>query len=427
MVPSAICELAAAKTLLAQGKKDEEECRRAVPVNYLDVEMDEAFIDWMGCHSADNEMECLEENYEDRWMQVTQTVHNQSMVTDYAGLLDDGFKSLSVPEGVTVILAASSSWLGFLTKLQDAGIPPIPLVLQIIDQYIPMPTFSIPNNDNNDNADGTLWLLDACRSLDHLYSSRASGATPTLGECFELYTPPSPNWTFDARALASELDNRVFQPSRRGDDWMRKLHSLTRLFGRLDAATAGRGSDPYLALASGKPTTKSNFTAVAAPVCQAGDPISWELSIAKGGDDEKSPLGRTFWQDGQFSCPVWEPMLDGPIFDDPAAGKATDHSMALSVNAWAVSALDGDIQVTRNASTGGFDPKAIEEASRFGRAQLEEALALQAEAAALASNEGDDANNGKSDSDGLQQSSAVSMVVRNCSILLVGTLFLVLR
>lgn len=402
----------------ANGKQVETEFRRAVPVNYLDVELDEAFVDWMGCFGADNEGDCLQKNYEDRFLHVTRTVHNQSLVTDYAGPVDmDGLTSLSVREGVTIVLAASGNWLSFLMNLQAEGVPPIPLVLQILDQYIPAATYKI-QQDDDDNSESSLLLLDACSRLEHLY--RAAGASPSLRDCFDLYTPPSESWTFDAKALAAELDNRVFQPSRRARNWMRQFHYLTRMFGRLDAAQVGRGgSNPYLALTSGKPNVKSDYSAVAAPVCQSGDPIAWEISV----EQSLSFISRVFWQVGELTCPIWEPTLDSPLFDGPVAAGTIDRSMASAVNAWSVNALDGNIQVERDPETGEFDQKAIDNASRFGNAQLEDAL--QAEAAALGF--GNDASNGgKGEAGSLQQSSAVGTVVRYCGFVLAGTIFALL-
>lgn len=426
-------------TMNIEGNPDETESHRAVPVNYLDIEMDEAFVDWMGCHNNNNnigdnnnnaetetETACLEESYEDLWFDITRTVHNQSMMTDYAGLLEDGYTSPRVPEGLTVILAASGNWLNFLTKLEDAGIPPIPLVLQIIDTYVPSPTFAIPANNKDDNdTEKSAWLLDACRQLDHLYTSRTATGVPTLQDCYQLYTPPSPGWSFNGLEAAAELDNRVFQPSRQAHTWMRDLHSLTRLYGRLDSAKAGRGDDPYVAMAVGKPDTYRNYAAVAAPVCQSGDPISWQLSIEDGVMDGPT---RTFWQNGELTCPLWEPSLDGPILDDPASGQATTHSVALSVSAWGINALHGDIQVMRDPVTGAFDAKAIEDARRFGLAQLNKTLGLQAEAAALAKVEGNNGESANGDPNSLQESGAIFfMVLHYCGVLLASTLVLLLQ
>ena len=401
------------------GKQVETGHRRAIPVNYLDVELDEAFVDWMGCYGAKNEVDCLQKNYEDRFLHVTRTVHNQSLVTDYAGPMDvDGLMSLSVREGMTIVLAASGNWLSFLMNLQAEGVPPIPLVLQILDQYIPAATYEI-QDDNDDTSESSLLLLDACSRLEHLYS--VTDTSPSLRECFDLYTPSSESWTFDAKALAAELDNRVFQPSRRARNWMRQFHYLTRMFGRLDGAKVDRGgSDPYLALSSGKPNVRSDYSAVAAPICQSGDPIAWEISV----EQSLSSISSLFWQVGELAtCPIWEPTLDSPLVDGPVSATTINRSMAAAVNAWSVNSLDGDIQVERNPETGEFDQKAIENASRFGNAQLDDAL--QAEAAALGFGSGS-LNNGKDEAGSLQQSSAVCTVVRYCGFALACAVFALL-
>ena len=293
---------------------------------------------------------------------------------------------MSVPEGVTVILTASGTWMNFLFKLQEYEVPPTPLVLQIIDQYIPLASFRMIDADNNDTAsESSLRVRDACSRLKNLY--RPPGAAePSLRECYDLFTPINEDWEFDARGLTAELDNRVFQPTRRAQVRMRKVRNLTRLFGRLDAATYGRGgSDPYLAMVTG-PTrgVKSQYPAVAAPVCQFGEPIAWEITIEEESqvstsnnlaEETQPPVSKVFWQAGELTCPLWEAFQSPPLFSGPvASAHATEMSMAIAVNAWSISSLDGDDRIERDTITGGFDQKAINNARRFGNSQLEEAL-----------------------------------------------------
>jgi len=390
-----------------------EKGSRAVPINYLDVEMDDAFVDWMGCYqnitttddsngrnpvSMAREMaHCFQQDYENRWYTVTKTIFPQSLVTEYVGSVDAIYEPLSVPEGLTLILAASSSWLNFLNKLKASGVPPVPLVLEIMDRYVPPSSFDIQNGEEETAA--------ACRSLDHLYDApmKADGNMPALRDCYDLYTPPSPEWTFDARSLASELENRIFQPSRRADDWMRQLSSLTRLWGRIDSASQASmhpnstTADPHIVLSSfGNTNNQNNWaakrrvsavhSAIAAPICngQSGTPYAWEMTLSpstKLSNVDENDNAESVWQLGTYDCPSesWQPTDEGPIIvtgnpeQDPVP---TNRTLVSSLYAWGLHDGDG-VELLRNLSSGGFAQEDLDEAVIFANALLDDLLELQ--------------------------------------------------
>lgn len=337
---------------------------RAVPVNYLDLRLDDRLVDWMACQEDD--ADCFQTNLNERLHQASQEVHPQTLVTEYAGPFQDVYTPLSVPEGLTVILAASTSWLGFLYKLQTNGIPPIPLVLEIIDEHVPPHSFSAPQWARTGDG-GEPPVVEACKKLHHLYEAPQErtmlddpSTTPTLRECFDMYQPPTSDWVFDAQALASELDNRVFQPYRSAQEWMRSMQSLTRLVGRLDG-----GEDPYVAMMprledSSIGVVHSN--AKAAGVCDNGVPVAMEFATLESSTRD--------WQPASYSSCEWQ--AHDQLVLDLQPEDAKSISTAVSATGW-----DGE-QIVRNPETGSFDAARVDGVVQMGEKLVRDVLAGKA-------------------------------------------------
>lgn len=342
---------------------------RAVPLNYLDLQLDDRLVDWMACR--DDDKDCYQTNLNERLHQASQEVHPQTLLTEYAGPFQDVYTPLSVPEGLTVILAASNSWLGFLYKLQTNGIPPIPLVLEIINKYVPPSGFSAPNWARS--GDGGP-VVEACKKLHHLYEAPQErtmlddpGTTPTLQECFEMYQPPTSDWVFDAQALASELDNRVFQPYRAAQEWMRSMHSLTRLVGRLDG-----GEDPYLTLQQPLGTSvvhAKHHSAKAAGVCDNGVPMAMEFAT----------LESRVWQPANYRACEWQ--AHDQLVLDLKPEDARSMSTVLAATGW-----DG-AKVVRDPQTGALDATQVDRLVQTGEKLVRDVLAGKV---VIGGTEGDD-------------------------------------
>ena len=339
--------------------------RRAIPLNYLDVELDNGFVDWLGCYNKATEEDtaiCFQEDYVQRYRDIAeQLIEYPIWMTEYAGPIQtraDGddrdvinFRDiLSIPQGFTVILAAQSNWLSFLTNLQNRGVPPSSIVLQIIDRYVPPKSFGNTDED--------------CMRLDHLYLPQQPAL---MRRCYNAFVPPSDSWSFDSTGLASNLDKWVFQPSRNARDWMAPFNYLTRMYGELlNTETFGQQhEDPYFVFSSyGSRRIENVFSASAVPICDGNGPLALEITVQPSlqlhGEDS------TFWHPARYTCgSTWAKTEDGPFeyfqYNDTTVALPSNESEAVAFRVCDIGFDQGRI-VRRNKTTGQIDPQELEEA-----------------------------------------------------------------
>eukprot|EP00797_Seminavis_robusta_P008827 Sro1629_g287100.1 Uncharacterized protein conserved in bacteria (DUF2330) (390) ;mRNA; r:9033-10202 len=195
-------------------------------------------------------------------------------------------------------LAASSDWLVFLQALATAGVPAIPLVDSIIETYI-------PNTYEEGPFCSELYLPNQVFNMIN---------------CFEQYVPPSDTWVFDAQGMATDLDEKVFQPSQAAQDFIDTYSYMTRMYGVLGPETMDK--DPFFSLRSDAPDVSNVHNATAVPVCVPDEgPVALDISI---GGEMISQIS------AQPGCGGWNPT--GVV--DSVEVPSEQVSPALDVTSW---------------------------------------------------------------------------------------------
>lgn len=210
---------------------------RAVPLNFLDLELDDIHVDWLGCL---NNPACYDDDYRRRFDQAASQLVNHSFVTEYAGpsnVMDD---QIVLPVTAEEI-ASSTSFTDFSSTYRFL-LPNIPLVDTILDDYM--------SSDN-----------------------------------------------FDAAALAKELDEKVLQPAKEAQEFVDKFSYLTRLYARLSPENMTK--DPFFTFKPELPPVDNVHLATAVPVCNEDDqPTALLITVDRTNDYRMFPatLGCFGWQ-----------------------------------------------------------------------------------------------------------------------------------
>lgn len=341
---------------------------RAVPVNYLDLTLDDAYVDWVGCYEDNDEEtgddQCYQDDYDKRFQEVVTDMENHTLVTEYAGpsstmmgtiMTDRDWKML---EG----LKDSADWLEFLTLLEQSGVPDNGRVQDILKEHIPLSFLFEPPFQ--------------CAQWGQLYHPAFAGqaAVPSMEDCFEIFNPPN-NFTWNASVLAEDLFENVLEPAREAQAWLDSFEWLTRFLGYVPD-TAAITKDPYFAIA---PTSQTNLLvgrhhrATAIPKCAVGselDPTLLEITLLPREKKNAESDVVTFWQAAMLDCPSWKKTAPGIIWDlDEAIPRVINY--AESFIAHGITTNHTSVFVGKNqssAATAIFDPEALEAAIAFGEA-----------------------------------------------------------
>ena len=324
---------------------------RATPVNYLDVALDDAMVDWVGClgPNSDNQAtECYYKDYQNRFAAAISTVSNQTMTTEYAGPISSVVttnRQVAI-DIVPADLEESPNWVDYLRHLEQAGVPAIPAVHAIVDHYIPPKVyfdFAPPFQ---------------CAQWEHVYQPFRT-VSPSMNDCYDIFNggASSNGWTWDPVGLTAELEANILAPARQAQaDLDTSYQTLTRLYGLLVAPE--KTPEPHFVMNTNKPQVSNVHTATAVPMCDLGSPSSLEITI-KVTDKEKL----TFWQPAVLRCPTWQKTSPKPVFSESEA-----HSLASLFSAWGIGNSDG-IQVPRDEN-GLFLYESIDTALDYGDSLL---------------------------------------------------------
>ena len=195
---------------------------RAVPDNYLHVQINEAAIDWMTGGS----------NYDAVITQAANEAGGQAFATDFAGStvpLRDSFYA----EGRFNLgrLRASSTPAAFVQELLNQGFPRNSQVQALLREFIPMPQA----------------LVDM--GLDE----------PSFYGCLECYAEHLEGQPFDPVAFTAALDELILQPMAEAEQLLHDHPFLTRLTSSMspDEMT----SDPIFALNNDMSTVSNQHEA----------------------------------------------------------------------------------------------------------------------------------------------------------------------
>ncbi|MFT4621507.1 MAG: MYXO-CTERM domain-containing protein [Myxococcota bacterium] len=149
---------------------------RAVPDNYLHVQINEAAIDWFSGGS----------NYEDAITRAADEAGGQAFATDYSGPTDRLVGTLySDGRWDTDALAEQTDPAGFMNHLIANGFPSNNTLFEVLEDHMPPP----------DGVDATSFY-----------------------NCVECYDYLMEDYVFDSVAAAAAIDERVVEPMRRAED-----------------------------------------------------------------------------------------------------------------------------------------------------------------------------------------------------------------
>jgi len=291
---------------------------RAVPLNYLDVELDDAQVDWVGCL---NNPGCYDDNYRARITEAMLPLDNHGFVTEYAGASNVMKDKVALVDINMDNLKASATWIDFFNQLANAGVPAIPLVTSIVDKYVP------------NTYDEGLFCSDLYIP-DQIFN---------MANCAELYVPQS-DWTFDATGMADELDEKVFGPARDSQAFVDSFSYMTRMYGVLSPANMDK--DPFFTLNSNAPDVSNIHTATAVPVCVTGEgPVALEIRV-----DGSEP----FTVAAEPFCNTWRPT------GDDTTVIAAPISPVIALTSWGYANQEATV-ISRSLS-GGFAEDEVKEA-----------------------------------------------------------------
>jgi hypothetical protein len=199
---------------------------RAVPLNFVELELDDTQVDWVGCLGNPT---CYDDDYRLRFNTAASQLVNQSFVTEFAGSSVVMDNAVAIPVSQDQIAQVASSDEFF--RLYRGQLPDLPIVDTIVQDYIPPP-------------EGT---------------------------------------AFDAAGLAQELEQAVLKPAREAQAFVDSFSYLTRLYARLGPESMTK--DPFFAFKPEMPTVSNVHSATAIPVCNADgvEPSALSITVDSGG------------------------------------------------------------------------------------------------------------------------------------------------
>jgi hypothetical protein len=206
---------------------------RAVPENYLHVEINEARIDWLS--SGDNYDALIDDAMDE--------AGGQAFTTEYAGPTTP-FSGAFFAEGrlQTARLATIDDPAAFVDAVQQEGFAADPQLLDVLERFIPVP------------AELAAQGVDARTFFNNIgsYASYLEGRA------------------FDAAGCADELESRIAAPLRHAQALFDRLPYFTRLHTSLSADEMT--VDPVFAFNDDLPTVSNVRRASARLACDPGTP-----------------------------------------------------------------------------------------------------------------------------------------------------------
>lgn len=165
---------------------------RAVPDNYLHVEINEAAVDWLSNGS----------NYDDVITRAANEAGGQAFATDFSGPTT-GLRQLVYSPGQFNVdrLRTETDPIAFFQAVQGQGFPPDATLLELLRDHIPMPA-----------------SLQA-QGLDEA----------SFYNCLSCYADALAGQPFDPEAFADDLDERVVVPRMEAQDLLDRHPTITRM------------------------------------------------------------------------------------------------------------------------------------------------------------------------------------------------------
>jgi hypothetical protein len=264
---------------------------RGVPLNYMHVDLDLNFLDWVGCNRAGQN--CYLNDFRNLFQVAAKNdVDGHAFVTEYAGSAEIVQDSIAFDIDLNDLYDATSA-LAFFNKLDEIGVPDIALVHTIVERHVPN---NVLLNDN---------VPFVCQNQANVYTPD----TPSvMNSCVDLID--FGDMKFDPVKLADELDELVFQPAQDAQDWVNSYGYLTRLYAQLDPEDMNK--DPYFAFNEELEDVSRLHKAVGVPVCDAAKqgPVGLDVYVENLPEGLESPT----FVDAELGCGAWFRTENGPLF-----------------------------------------------------------------------------------------------------------------
>lgn len=259
---------------------------RAVPLNFVELELDDTQVDWLNCQ---NNPGCFDDNYRVRFDRAANQLVNHSFVTEFAGASQELLRS-SIEVSVTQEEIASATSMDDFFQTVRFRLPPLTLVDTIVREQ----------------------TMDSS--------------------------------SFDASALALELEEKVLKPARDAQAFVDGFPYLTRMYARLSPSSMTK--DSFFAFKPELPDVDNVHVATAVPICADGSPSG--LTITTKGGTIVVPATR--------ECGSWSP-------SQPFIWNAS-QSPAILLASWGFEGDEG--MVVSRSLDGTFDGGAVAAAISFG-------------------------------------------------------------
>ncbi len=203
---------------------------RAVPVNYLHVEVNEKAIDWINYGS----------NYRQVAADAVDTASGRAFLTEYAGDTND-MKSILWQPGMydTDKLATKDTPWDFVQEMLVQNFPRNTAMQVIIRKHIPKP-----------------------ESLSDLTDQQ-------FYNNLEAYASELSSLDFDPIAFVADIEDKIFAPLAEANQLFDDFRYMTRMYTIMSPAEMTR--DPIFLFNPDLPNVDRNHSAIATPICKSGE------------------------------------------------------------------------------------------------------------------------------------------------------------
>jgi len=213
---------------------------RAIPKNYLHVQLNPKTIDWFSNGG----------NYLTVASQAVDQASGHAFLTEYAGPSSLLKSQLASPGWNTAALATIAEPGKFLQAMLQQGLPRTSQVQALIRKFIPKPAEFQATGDQE------------------FYGCVQSQCTGNCGDPCSAIQAAVAKQTFDGAAFAKALQDGVVKPLQEVQAAFDKIPYLTRLFTLVSPEEMGK--DPIFGINADLPDVPRQHTAQATPICTAG-------------------------------------------------------------------------------------------------------------------------------------------------------------
>ena len=280
---------------------------RMIPLNYGDITLNQALIDWIGCSSngpgsfADA---CFENSHRALVADALNNhgLNSRAFFTDFAGDSTPFSNSVALTQ-----FEESSTYTNigtpfeFLLQLANDGMPAVQLVENIILKYI---------------------TIDNCPFIVTVGTPVYQPQNVALMQQCQNYFDGS---NFDATALFNDLYTLVVKPSQDAQEWLNGHAYLTRLYLQFDTP-GDMTDDPVFGFSSNEPDVSNTYQAEAFPKCSSGEIEGLDLVIQGHSSSEQG--NNPVHIPASLSCGRWV-ADNGPILNLPTSSRPENLQFAL--------------------------------------------------------------------------------------------------